>query len=96
MPRQAIYTLASRDAPFEQKEEILKNYNGETKKEVLKLIRKTFPLDEQDGRKEDLSTQALLSLQTLDELFQEKRFHPTPEQKTELHALLTKLLTALS
>ena len=69
MPRQAIYTLASRDAPFDQKEEILKNYNGETKNEVLSLIRKTFPLEERDGRREDLGEQALISLRKLEELF---------------------------
>ncbi|MFN3330212.1 MAG: CT583 family protein, partial [Pyrinomonadaceae bacterium] len=29
MPRQAIYTLASRDAPLEKKKELLENYRGE-------------------------------------------------------------------
>jgi hypothetical protein len=91
MPRQAIYTLASRDAPFEQKEEILKNYNGETKNEVLTLIRKTFPLDERDGRKEDLGEQALISLKKLEELFSQKRFRPTAEQKLEIQRVLATL-----
>jgi len=91
MPRQAIYTLASRDAPFEQKEEILKNYNGETKNQVLTLIRKTFPLDDRDGRKEDLGEQALISLKKLEELFTQKRFRPTPEQKIEIQNLLNLL-----
>ena len=91
MPRQAIYTLASRDAPFEQKEEILKNYNGETKNQVLTLIRKTFPLDDRDGRKEDLGEQALISLKRLEELFTQKRFRPTPEQKIEIQNLLNLL-----
>jgi hypothetical protein len=95
MPRQAIYTLASRDAPFEQKEEILKNYNGETKKEVLKLIRKTFPLDERDGRKEDWAGQAIVALKNLEELFQEKRFQPAPEQKERIREILTKLLSQI-
>ena len=92
MPRQAIYTLASRDAPFEQKEALLKNYNGETKNEVLNLIRKTFPLDDRDGRKEDLGEQALLALKKLEELFNQKRFHPSDEQKAELKILLAALL----
>src|SRR5574342_945038 len=35
MPRQAVYTLASRDAPLEKKKELLENYHGETKNEVL-------------------------------------------------------------
>lgn len=92
MPRQAIYTLASRDAPFEQKQEILKNYNGETKKEVLKLIRKTFPLEENDRRREDFVEQAIIELKKLKEVFAEKRFRPTDEQKQVLQDLLSKLL----
>ncbi len=95
MPRQAIYTLASRDAPFEQKEEILKNYNGETKNEILTLIRKTFPLDERDGRKEDLGEQAVIALKKLEELFIQKRFRPTNEQKETIQQLLNQLTSAL-
>ncbi len=91
MPRQAVYTLASRDAPFEKKEEILKNYNGETKNEVLTLIRKTFPLDDRDGRREDLGEQALISLKKLEELFTQKRFRPSQEQKLEIQQLLGTL-----
>lgn len=92
MPRQAIYTLASRDAPFEQKQDILKNYNGETKKEVLKLIRKTFPLEESDRRREDFVEQAIIELRKLEEVFAEKRFRPTDDQKQVLQDLLSKLL----
>jgi hypothetical protein len=96
MPRQAVYTLASRDAPFEQKEEILKNYNGETKNEVLTLIRKTFPLDDRDGRKEDLGEQALIALKKLEDLFSQKRFRPTEEQKLEIQKLLSTLTGHIS
>jgi hypothetical protein len=96
MPRQAIYTLASRDAPFEQKEEILKNYNGETKNEVLTLIRKTFPLEDRDGRKEDLGNQAVIALKKLEELFIQKRFRPTEEQKLEIQTLLGALTQHVS
>jgi len=96
MPRQAIYTLASRDAPFEQKEEILKNYNGETKNEVLTLIRKTFPLEDRDGRREDLGEQAVIALKKLEELFIQKRFRPTDEQKLEIQKLLGALTQHVS
>ncbi len=96
IPRQAIYTLASRDAPFEKKQQLLINYNGETKKQVLSLIRQIFPLDETDKRQEDLPTQALASLQQLSNLFNHKRFHPTPSQKASLQALLSSLLEQLS
>ena len=91
MPRQAVYTLASRDVPFEQKEAVLKNYRGETKNEVLTLIRKTFPLDEKDGRKEDLVIQAINALKRLEQLFKEKKFRPNRMQQEAIQKLLKKL-----
>jgi hypothetical protein len=51
MPRQAIYTLASREGAIEKKKSIVEKYNGETKAELLTLIREIFPLDVQDKRK---------------------------------------------
>ncbi len=96
MPRQAVYTLASREAPFEKKESLLKNYRGETKNELLNLIRKTFPLDERDGRKEDLPLQVIASLKRLDITLGEKRFNPTPSQKKTIHKLLKKLLSTIA
>ncbi len=92
MPRQAIYTLASRDVPFDQKEAILKNYNGQTKNEVLSLIRSTFPLDDQDGRKEDLALQVIVGLKKIQRLLNEKRFRPTQDQRETIHTLLENLL----
>ena len=43
MPRQAIYTLASRSGDAESKREIIKNYIGQPKQELLSIIRKLFP-----------------------------------------------------
>lgn len=50
LPRQAAYTLASRKGPHEQKTAIIENYRGETKDQLLKIIRKAFPLDRSDRR----------------------------------------------
>lgn len=50
MPRQAIYTLAARAGNIDKKKEIVKNYKGETKAQVIHLIRQIFPLDKDDGR----------------------------------------------
>jgi hypothetical protein len=91
MPRQAIYTLASRDAPFEKKASLLKSYRGETKTQVLNLIRKTFPLAEKDGRKEDLAFQAITILKRLVSLFSERRFRPSKGQKETIAKLLKNL-----
>ena len=57
MPRQAVYTLASRDAPLERKQVLIENYRGEKKRELLSIIRKTFPLPGDDKRAEDVAAQ---------------------------------------
>jgi len=96
MPRQAIYTLASRDAPFEKKKEVLENYNGETKNELLELIRQNFPLEETDKRRADLINTASQMIQKLTRLISQKRFKPSEAQKESLKAQLSALLEVVS
>jgi hypothetical protein len=91
MPRQAIYTLASRDAPIEQKTPILENYHGQTKNELLELIRQTFPLDDADKRREDLSSQIALLLQKASHIAKQKRFKPSEREMKTLQALIAGL-----
>lgn len=50
IPRQAIYTLASRDVDFEQKLSFIRSYKGQTKQELLEMIRCSFPLNDRDRR----------------------------------------------
>jgi hypothetical protein len=50
MPRQAIYTLATRQGPLEHKRRIVEEYQGQTKGELLEIIREAFPLDHHDKR----------------------------------------------
>lgn len=92
MPRQVVYTLASRSAPLEKKEELIKSYQGQPKNEFLSLIRKMFPLSESDQRKEDIAAQALSSLKKLIELFQDSRFKPTSKQKQLFKEYINKLI----
>jgi hypothetical protein len=93
IPRQVIYTLASRNAPLEEKKLFIENYNGETKTELLTLIRKKFPIDSMDGRKENFGLQATIMLQKLEPLFESEHFHPTLSQKQTIQKLLHKFLT---
>lgn len=51
LPRQAAYTLASRKGALQDKISVIENYHGQTKDEVLELIRKRFPLAPQDARR---------------------------------------------
>jgi len=88
MPRQAVYVLASREGNKKKKEKIIENYKGETKEEILKCIRKTFPLDESDGRRAKFGDKALSFLNKLNDLFEDPRASLTVRQK---RTILTKL-----
>ncbi|AAF39668.1 Virulence plasmid protein pGP6-D-related protein [Chlamydia muridarum str. Nigg] len=62
LPRQAVYTLAAREGTQEKKEAIIRNYQGETKGELLEIIRKEFPLLPTDRRHTPLSQKAFTLL----------------------------------
>lgn len=65
MPRQAVYTLASREGALSKKEDIVRNYKGETKQQMMTLIRSLFPLKEEDRRRENLGESSIKQLQRL-------------------------------
>jgi hypothetical protein len=91
MPRQAVYSLASRNGPQDKKELIVKNYNGEPKQELLKLIRETFPLAENDRRAQDLADVATSALRRLHSQLCVASFSPTPKQKNQLLQAIKEL-----
>jgi hypothetical protein len=96
MPRQAVYTLASRNAPLAQKEEIIKNYRGEPKGEILSKIRKSFPLAENDQRAEDIAEQVASTIKRALLLAQDSRFRPSAKQKESLKRLCSSLSNLIS
>ncbi len=91
MPRQAVYTLASRDGSFSKKEEVVRNYKGETKQQMIALIRSLFPLDEKDGRREDVGETVIKTLQRLIVAFEGTQAKMTRKQKLTVHELLDLL-----
>jgi hypothetical protein len=50
LPKQAVYTLASREGSLETKVRLIESYKGESKEEMLQLIRNRFPLKSEDKR----------------------------------------------
>ncbi|AFS28525.1 pGP6-D family virulence protein [Chlamydia psittaci] len=90
MPRQAIYTLASRQGPQEKKEAIIRNYRGESKGELLDIIRREFPLISTDRRQICLAKQALSMLSKGSELLK-KCSELSPEDQAALEKLIKKL-----
>ncbi len=84
MPRQAVYTLASRDGDLKEKHEIVQQYQGQSKDELLKMIRERFPLSDQDQRRRKQGELALHLLKRVLNLLSEKKARVTKRQKTQI------------
>lgn len=89
MPRQALYTLASREGDLNQKIEFVTCYRGETKAELLIKIRHLFPLKETDRRKENSGDKAIYELEKICRLLEGTRLNKT--QKEALNELIVKI-----
>lgn len=82
MPRQAIYVLATRQGDVDKKRSIVENYRGESKDDMLALIRQTFPLLQQDRRKSRLAPAIIRQLQKIhDQLSQSPSEFSNAEKK---------------
>jgi hypothetical protein len=92
MPRQAVYTLASRAAGLEEKKAVIRAYTGQTKQEMLEIIRQKFPLASSDKRKGDAVQELLLSIQKLTASFNGKKSEMTAQERQEIALCLKKFL----
>lgn len=88
MPRQAVYTLASREGSLKSKQIIVEKYNGQTKQQLIEMIRETFPLAEDDRRQHDVGDGAIQALKRVCALFCKRRARISQSQKRELEELL--------
>jgi hypothetical protein len=91
MPRQAIYVLASRTGSLDKKQTIVENYRGETKAEMLALIRQTFPLGQRDKRQQQMGKAFLQGLLRLYQQLKQAPQELTVAQKKQARALLQKV-----
>lgn len=92
MPRQAVYTLASREGALEKKQEIVENYKGETKTEILQVIREAFPLNLEDKRKSNVGDSAINSLNRLIHLIDSQRARLSKTQKNQILEMINQLV----
>ena len=95
MPRQVIYNLASRKGTLEKKEEIIRNYNGQPKQELLQLIRLEFPLDEEDKRHPNFASHTIAFLKRARETLKHSLCVPSEEEKNQIDHLLGQLRSLL-
>jgi len=91
MPRQVIYSLASRLGDVEKKEAIVRNYQGQTKQELLSLIRQEFPLDAEDKRLPNFAAHAIGFLKKAKEMLKKPVCVPSHLEKKILQDLLHQL-----
>ena len=91
MPRQAVYSLASRGGAIERKTEIVRNYSGQSKQELLTLIRQEFPLTEDDKRHPNLAAHAIQLLKRSKELLKNRLCVPSVQEKKQIQSLLLQL-----
>jgi len=96
MPRQAIYTLASRSASVEEKQALIAQYQGQPKQELLELIRSTFPLAESDKRASDGVEMALSLMRRLNKTVTAAAFRPTKAQRELLIKSLKDMQAVLN
>lgn len=91
MPRQAVYTLASREGPLTLKQKIVESYNGETKAAVLETIREFFPLDAKDKRGANRAEILIQTLLKVKSGLDRKRLPLTKSQKQNIYAILDEI-----
>lgn len=91
MPRQAVYTLATRDGPLERKRKIVENYAGETKAVILNIIREEFPISNDDKRRQDIGEMTIKGLERLCAHFSKPSVVISRKQKKEIVELIDYL-----
>ena len=99
MPRQAIYTLATREGSLEKKKEIVESYKGQTKTVLLNEIREAFPLNLKDQRQKNKGDSFITLLERLHKELRLNPIHFSNAQKTALTSLLqgiSKLIRPLA
>jgi hypothetical protein len=95
MPKQAVYTLASRAGDAEKKESIVTSYQGEPKHLILAKIRNTFPLGQTDRRKQKFSDHIILVLTRLMEQLDHKEWSASKSEKKKIESLLKAFVKKL-
>lgn len=91
IPRQAVYTLATRQGDLKIKQEIVENYQGQTKKEMLEIIRQRFPLEIADKRRPRLSGHTVQNLEQICKRLEENPTVFSVKEKQQIKKYLEKL-----
>lgn len=93
MPRQAVYTLATREGPFSKKQKVVEGYKGQTKNELLSLIRSLFPLNVTDKRRQNKAEAITQELTRIVNYFKSEKPRLSSAQKQTIVGLLNQIHT---
>lgn len=96
MPKQAIYTLASREGNIEEKQLIIQNYQGETKQELIEIIRETFPVNTQDKRKQSIGLGIINAIEKIRQTVKKNKDDLTTKQKETMKGLIQEIVSLIS
>ncbi len=91
LPRQAVYTLASREGDLNKKIALIESFMGQTKEELLQIIRDQFPLDEKDQRRQNHAESAIQALRKAISLLAKPKAMIDTDAKEEIEELLFNL-----
>lgn len=91
MPKQAVYSLASRDGALEDKHLIVQNYQGETKRELIEIIRETFPTSEKDKRKQSIALGIINTLERLRQNLKKNKDSLSSKQVETIKGLVAEI-----
>lgn len=95
MPRQAVYTLASREGAIEKKIEIVESYQGETKDALLQTIRDYFPLSASDKRRQNNAEGAITALKRALNLLTYPKTKISSKEREEIEQVLRHLQSVI-
>ena len=96
MPRQVIYSLSSRKISQKEKEAFIKDYQGETKAELLHRLRQSFPLPPKDRRNANRAKQVVNLLKTAVSVTADRNTSFSLKEKEEVKSLIAQLKRQLS
>lgn len=96
MPKQAVYSLASREGSIDDKHLIVQNYQGETKRELIEIIRETFPTSEKDKRKQSIAVGIINSLERIRQNLKKNQDSLSSRQKETIRGLIRELERSIS
>lgn len=95
MPKQAVYTLASRDGDIEIKRDLVEKYAGQSKAELLRLIRELFPLEQADRRRQNVANSVIHSLNRLYHELNNRKINLKKDEKQAIRGILHSMINLL-